>query len=494
MPEQTTQDWTRRAARLRPRTEAVIAGKPVPAADRRTFDTVNPATGEVLAAVAACGPAEADAAVAAARAAFDGTGWAQDAQLRKRVLLAVADAIEEHAAELALLESLDMGKPVREALAVDVPGSAATFRWYAEAIDKCCGEVVPTGPGDHAWVDRLPVGVVAAVVPWNYPLEIASWKLAPALAAGNTAVLKPAEQSPLSALLLAELAAHAGMPDGVLNVLPGLGPEAGRALGEHRDVDCVAFTGSTEVGRRFLAYSAESNGKPVWLEMGGKSPNIVFADADLDAAADKACFGAFYNAGQVCSSNSRLLVHRSVQDELVQRIVRHAARYRPGNPLDPDCGIGAMVSAEHADRVLGYLAEGRRTAETACGGRGLTVDGRGSFIEPTVFTGADNGMRIAREEIFGPVLTVIGFDTEEEAVELAADSRYALAASVWTGDLARAHRVASRLRVGTVSVNTVDALSVLAPFGGFGDSGFGRDLSLHAIEKFTGLRTTWLKY
>ncbi|WP_031464335.1 aldehyde dehydrogenase family protein [Sciscionella sediminilitoris] len=487
MTGQTLQHWTELAARIRFRKAAFIGGEPVSAPE--TFASVNPATGKVLAEVSACGTAEADRAVAAARAAFTDGRWSKRPGERKQALLRLAGLIERDAEELALLDSLDMGKPVREAAAVDIPGSAAILRWYAEAIDKCYGQAVPTEPGNHAWVDALPLGVVAAVVPWNYPLEMAIWKLGPALAAGNTVVLKPAEQSPFSALRLAELAVEAGLPDGVLNVLPGLGEQAGRALGQHPGVDCVTFTGSTEVGKLFLGYAAESNAKQVWLEMGGKSPNLVFADADLEAAAAKACFGAFYNAGQVCSANTRLLVQRSAQEELLDRIGAHLDEYRPGDPLDPDCGIGALVSAEHAERVRGYIELGKREARLVAGGE--TQD---NFVAPTVFAGARNDMRIAREEIFGPVLTVIPFDTEEEALAIAADSRYALAASVWTTDLARAHRVADALRVGTVSVNTVDVLTVQTPFGGFGESGFGRDLSLHALEKFTGQRTTWISY
>ena len=349
--------------------------------------------------------------------------------------------------------------------------------------------------GDLALVTREPLGVVGAVVPWNFPLDMATWKCAPALAAGNSVVLKPAEQSPLSALRLAELAMEAGLPEGALNVVPGFGETAGRALGMHMDVDCLAFTGSTEVGKLFQQYAGQSNMKQVWLETGGKSPNLVFADcASLDKAAEVSGLGIFFNQGEVCSANSRLLVERGIKDALLEKLVKQAGAYPPGDPLDPATRLGAMVSAEHTDRVMGYIDAGKRDAKLVVGGERADVGGKGSFVRPTIFDGVTNDMRIAREEIFGPVLAVIPFDDEEEAVRLANDTPYGLAASLWTDSLSRAHRVARRLRAGTVSVNTVDALSPMTPFGGFKQSGVGRDLSLHSFDKYTALKTTWIKY
>lgn len=489
-------DWAKTAATLRLRDKALIDGKAVEALSGETFDCINPATGGLLAKVAACGEADVDRAVKSARAAFEDGRWSRKSPAeRKAVLLKLADLIRANTVELALLDSLDMGKLVMDAATVDVPGSAAIFQWYAEAIDKVYDEVAPTGPNNLALVRREPLGVVGAVVPWNFPLDMATWKCAPALAMGNSVVLKPAEQSPLSALRLAELALEAGLPEGVLNVVPGLGEVTGRALGLHPDVDCITFTGSTQVGKYFLGYSAQSNMKQVWLECGGKSPNLIFADCeDLDAAADMAAFGIFFNQGEICSANSRLLVERSICDVFLEKMVERAKRYTPGNPLDPASSMGAIVDEGQTQRILSFIEQGRKTSRLVSGGERVTVDGKGCFVQPTIFADVDADDRLSREEIFGPVLAVSAFDSESEAIARANDTIYGLAASVWTSNLSRAHRVSDQLRAGTVSVNTVDALSPMTPFGGFKQSGIGRDLSLHAFDKFSGLKTTWIKY
>nr|WP_198289966.1 aldehyde dehydrogenase family protein [Nocardioides sp. Iso805N] len=394
-----------------------------------------------------------------------------------------------------LLDSLDAGKRIVDTATIDVPGSAAILRGYAESLDKVYGEVAPTGPGDLAVVTREPLGVVAAVVPWNYPLEMAVWKLAPALAAGNSVVLKPAEESPLSVLRLAELAAEAGLPAGVLSVVPGSGPVVGAALGRHLDVDAVTFTGSTDIGRMFQGYAAASNMKQVWIEAGGKSAVVVLDDVhDLDAVAAGVCAGIFTNAGQVCSATSRLVIQRGVADEVIDRVVKRAAAVAVGDPLDPATEMGPLVSERHAERVLALMRRGAQEAGETVGGGPLEGAPTGSFVRPQVLIGVGPETDIARTEVFGPVLAVQVVEGEQEAVAVANGTPYALAAGLWTDDLRRAHRVARRLRAGTVSVNCVDALDVATPFGGFGHSGYGRDLSLHALDKFTGLKTTWFHH
>ncbi|MBM7060250.1 aldehyde dehydrogenase [Pseudomonas sp. UL073] len=489
-------DWQRRAQQQRFIDRALIDGRSLGAESGATFAARNPATGQLLANLAACGTAEVDLAVRAARRSFEAGVWSRRAPAeRKQVLLKLAELILAHRDELALLDSLNMGKPVMDAWSIDVPGAAGVFRWYAESLDKLYDQVAPSAPNVLATITREALGVVAAVVPWNFPLDMAAWKLAPALAAGNSVVLKPAEQSPFSALRLGELALEAGIPEGVLNVVPGLGEQAGKALGLHPDVDCLVFTGSTEVGKFFMGYSAQSNLKQVWLECGGKSANLVFADCqDLDLAAEKAAFGIFFNQGEVCSANSRLLVERSIHDEFVERLQAKARDWQPGDPLNPASRAGAIVDERQTARVLEFI----RGAEAAgvqcvCGGRQLNFNGSSNFIEPTIFSGVQADMRLAREEVFGPVLAVSAFDSEDEAVRLANDSVYGLAASLWSDDLNRAHRVARALKVGTVSVNTVDALDVSVPFGGGKQSGFGRDLSLHSFDKYTQLKTTWFQ-
>ncbi|MES0811740.1 aldehyde dehydrogenase [Roseibium sp. SCPC15] len=492
----THQDWTSKAAQLEFRGKAFIDGKFVDAQSGKTFDSINPATGGVLTTVAECDAADVDLAVAAGRRAFEDGRWSRMAPGdRKTILLKLAELIRENLEEMALLDSLDMGKLVNVAVTIDAPGSAHFFQWYAEAIDKVYDEVAPTGPGDLALVARVPLGVVGAVTPWNFPLDMATWKAAAALAAGNSVVLKPAEQSPLSALRLAELAAEAGVPDGVFNVVPGFGATAGKALGLHMDVDCLAFTGSTAIGKMFMQYSGQSNLKQVWPETGGKSPNLVFADCeDLDAAADMAAFGIFFNQGEVCSANSRLYVERSIKDAFVEKLIARANTTQPGDPLDPASKMGAIVDQKQTEGIMRFVEAGKQSANLVAGGERVTVDGKGCFVQPTIFDDVRHDDPLAKDEIFGPVLSVIAFDSEEEAVTMANDSVYGLAASVWTDNLSRACRVSEKLHVGTVSVNTVDALSAQTPFGGMKQSGFGRDLSLHSLEKYTALKTTWIKY
>ncbi|WP_207462347.1 aldehyde dehydrogenase [Azospirillum sp. SYSU D00513] len=491
--------WAERAALLTAGSiegRAFIDGRYTAALDGATFQSRSPVDGRVLADVAACGGADVDRAVAAARRAFEDGRWSRrDPAERKRVLLAFADRIEAAGEELALLETLDMGKPVAHSLAVDVRATVACFRWYAEAIDKIYDEIAPSPAGTLALVTREPLGVVAAVVPWNFPMIMAAWKLAPALAAGNSVVLKPAEQSSLTAIRLAALAAEAGLPDGVFNVLPGFGPAVGQPLGLHMDVDGVVFTGSTEVGKLFLQYSGQSNMKRVGLECGGKSPHIILDDCgDLDAAAEAAADAIFFNQGEMCTAGSRLVLHRAVKDRVLDRVLAHAATRQPGDPLDPATTLGALVDETHTRNVLSYIAIGQEEgARLVAGGRRVREETGGCYVQPTVFDGVTNRMRIAQEEIFGPVLSIITVDSAEEAVAVANDSPYGLAAAVWSDNVNTVHKMARALRSGMVYVNCYDADGITVPFGGFKQSGIGRDKSLHAFDKYTELKTTWMK-
>ncbi|MDQ0822444.1 gamma-glutamyl-gamma-aminobutyraldehyde dehydrogenase [Arthrobacter sp. V4I6] len=462
----------------------------------QTFASISPVDGRTVAEVAACTAEDVERAVKAARRSFESGEWSRSStDHRKACLLNLAELIETNADELSLLETLDMGKPLAQSSSIDIPGTAATFRWYAELIDKISDEVPSTPPGSTALVTREALGVVVAITPWNYPLEIAAWKLAPALAMGNSVVLKPATQSSLTALRLADLAAEAGLPAGVLNVVTGSGAIVGEALARHNDVDALTFTGSTAVAKHLQICAGESNMKRLTLEAGGKSSNLIFADADLPTAAQKAAFGAFYNQGEVCSANSRILVERPVYKEFIELLARASKDYTPGNPLDPQHqGSGALVDTKHADSVMQAIEEASQAGTIYAGGSRLTIEGSDSYIEPTIVTDLPADHHLHRTEVFGPVVTVTPFDAEDEAVALANNTEYGLAASLWTSDFGRAHRVAARLVAGTVSVNTVDALGLTTPFGGFRQSGFGRDLSAHALDNYSALKTTWFQH
>jgi 4-guanidinobutyraldehyde dehydrogenase/NAD-dependent aldehyde dehydrogenase len=491
----TAATWHSRAKSLRPAAQAFINGRYVNALSGETFDCLSPIDGRQLAKVASTDSADVDAAVAAARAAFEKGSWAHMAPARrKRVLLRFSELLLKHAEELALLETLDMGKPIADSTRIDIPAAARCIAWFAEAIDKIYDQVAPTGHDSLALVTREPVGVVGAIVPWNFPLLMASWKLAPALAAGNSVVLKPSEKSPLTAIKAAELASEAGLPEGVLNVLPGFGQTAGKALALHMDVDCVAFTGSTATGRLMLQYAGQSNLKRVWLECGGKSPNIIMADcADLDRAARAAAFAIFFNQGEMCSAGSRLIVEERVHDQVLEKIAAIARTMQPGDPLDPKTSLGAIVDETQLNTVMRYIDSGKNEgARVALGGRRAREDSGGFYVEPTVFDAVTPRMKIAREEIFGPVLATLTFRTVEEALRIANDVIYGLVAAVWTRDITTAHRVARALRAGTVYINCYDADDITVPFGGFKQSGNGRDKSLHAFDKYVELKTTWV--
>ncbi|RTL27077.1 MAG: aldehyde dehydrogenase [Burkholderiales bacterium] len=475
---------------------AFIDGQRVATQSGASFDTRSPIDGTLLAVVARSEAADVDAAVQAARRAFDDGRWARQAPAeRKRVLQRFAELIVQHKDELALLETLDVGKPIQYSLGVDVPAAARCINWFGEAIDKVYGEIAPTPHTALALVQREPVGVVGAITPWNYPMIMAAWKLGPALACGNSVVLKPSEKSPLTALRLAELAAKAGLPDGVFNVVPGYGHEAGEALALHMDVDALGFTGSTRVGRQMLAYSSRSNLKRVFNELGGKSAFLVFDDVDsVERAAHTVAGALFFNQGESCNAPSRLLVQESLADEVVSRIVALTPRYQPADPLDPTTVMGALVDDAQLRNVLGYINAGRQQgAQCVAGGAQALVGTGGYYVQPTVFDAVDNGMKIAQEEIFGPVLSVIRFKDEAEAIRLANATPYGLQASVWSRNLDRAHRVARALRAGTVHVNQYDEDDITVPFGGYKQSGNGRDKSLHALDKYTELKTTWIR-
>ncbi|MDW0358782.1 aldehyde dehydrogenase [Halomonas venusta] len=488
----TLADWQSKAASLSFETRAFINGEFVAAADGSTLSSINPATGHVLAEVASCADQDAELATQAARATFESGVWSRcHPSKRKRVLLRLAELVETHRDELALLDTLDMGKPISSSLG-DLAGTVACLRYQAECIDKLYGEVAPTGDRALGLVLREPMGVIAAIVPWNFPLMMTSWKIAPALAAGNSVILKPSEKSPLSALRLAHLAKEAGIPDGVFQVLPGYGHTVGKALALSMQVDGLAFTGSTGVGKQLMQYAGQSNLKRVFLECGGKSPNIVFADCQhLDAVAQSAAEAIFHNQGEVCIAGSRLLVENSIRKDFVARVVKAAEHMQPGDPLDPASFMGAMVDEAQYQRVLEYIRQGESEGATLKLG-GEPSDSNGYFLPPTVFDDVTPDMCIGREEIFGPVLSVFGFDSEEQAIALANDSDYGLAAGVWSQDIDRIMRVSRRLQSGQVYVNNWAGIDQTVPFGGVKQSGNGRDKSLHAQEKYCEVKTVWM--
>ncbi|OYY66649.1 MAG: aldehyde dehydrogenase PuuC [Burkholderiales bacterium 28-67-8] len=489
-------DWHALAAGCRPDGRLLIDGRRRDSAAGETFGCVSPIDGRTIAQVARGQAADIDAAVASARRAFDDGRWAhKPPAVRKKILVRFAEKILGAKDELALLETLDMGKPIGDSLSVDVPASARCIAWYGEAIDKVYDEIAPTARSALALITREPMGVVGAIVPWNYPLLMTAWKLGPALAAGNSVVLKPSEKAPLTALRLAELAIEAGLPEGVFNVVPGYGHEAGEALALHMDVDAIGFTGSTRVGRKMLEYAGRSNLKRVYNELGGKSAFVVFDDCnDIARAARTAAGSLFFNQGESCNAPTRVLVHERVADEFIAVVQAQAPKYQPADPLNPDTAMGALVDDQQLRTVLGYIDTGcSEGARLVAGGRQALAETGGFYVEPTVFDGVTNQMRIAREEIFGPVMSVIRFSTEGEAVAIANDSPYGLQASVWSHQLDRAHRVARNLRAGTVHVNQYDEDDITVPFGGYKQSGNGRDKSLHAFDKYTELKTTWLR-
>lgn len=481
-------------ARFKPG-KLLIGGKWVDAQSGKRFEALNPATGQVLTTLAEGDKADIDLAVTAARAAFNGAWSKMLPAERQQLIWKVGDLILENADELAEIESLDNGKPIRESRSVDIPMAAEVFRYYAGWVTKIHGDTIPVNGPFLNYTLREPMGVVGQIIPWNFPLLMASWKLAPAIACGNTCVLKPAEQTSLSALRLGELVLEAGIPEGVVNIVTGFGPTAGAAISSHMDIDKVAFTGETATGRLIMEAAAKSNLKRPSLELGGKSPNIVFADADMDTAVRGTFTGIFFNQGQVCCAGSRLFVEEKAHDPFMEKLVARVEKIRQGDPLDPRTTMGPQVSKEQMDKVLSYLEIGKgEGAEVVCGGgpSPLAEESGGYFVQPTIFDHATNAMRVAREEIFGPVLTTITFREIEDVLREGNDTLYGLAAGVFTSDVRKAHRVAAALKAGTVWVNTWNVFDPASPFGGYKMSGFGRELGAHGIDLYTQTKSVWV--
>jgi 4-guanidinobutyraldehyde dehydrogenase/NAD-dependent aldehyde dehydrogenase len=496
MQDKTRSDWVSLAEDLQIESRAFTNGQYKDASAGGTRESLSPGDGRKLADVANCGIEDADLAVKDARATFESGVWASMAPAdRKMVLVRWAELIEQHADEIALLECLDVGKPIADTTGVDVPSAARTIRWSGEAIDKVYDQISPAPLDCLALVQRLPLGVVAAIVPWNFPLSTTAWKLAPSLATGNSVILKPASNTPLSALRIAGLASEAGLPDGVLHVLPGPGGSLGRHLALHEDIDGLTFTGSTEVGKQLMQYSGQSNLKRTFLELGGKSPNIVFADSNLEKAAMFAAIAVFYNGGQTCTAGTRLIVEECIREKFVEMVVENAKNWMPGDPLDPSTSMGPMIDTAQLHTVADYVEIGKEEgASLVFGGKQVMTDSGGCYHEPTIFDGVNNEMRIAKEEIFGPVMSVIGFKDAAEAVAIANDSIYGLAGAVWSNNINTAHKVAAAVRVGTMGINNYFGGDVTVPFGGFKQSGNGRDKSMHAFDDYTELKTTWIEF
>ena len=486
-------DWRSLAGTVQYPTDLLIDGRWESGATRH--EVVSPIDGQVVADVAFAGASDVDRAVAAARASFDDRRWAGMSPMdRKDVLIRWAHLVNDHAEQLAVLTALEMGKPAREAKAIDVRACHRTLRWFGEAIDKTLDEIPNVGDSSWAMIEREPAGVVAAITPWNFPLTLETWKIAPALAVGCSMVLKPAELSPLTALYVAQLGLEAGLPEGVLNIVNGAGAVAGAALASHMDVDIVTFTGSTTTGRAIMTAAAQSNMKRPYLELGGKGANIVFPDADLDKAAAAIAWSVTYNAGQMCTAGSRLVVHESVKDVVMDTVLDAMAAMQPGHPLDNDAPIGAIASARQLDTIHGIVTEGLgQGGRLLMGGAPVLTETGGSYYPPTVVDELQRDSLLAQKEVFGPVLSVLTFSTDEEAVRIGNATPYGLASAVWTNDLSRARRASKGLRMGTVWVNCYEEGDLTVPFGGVKQSGFGSDKSLHAMDKFTDLKTTWIE-